>query len=1517
MAISAKARNCFTAVTKLKDDEVTELLDRSSALRSADPSLSEDTALLLAVRELIGGLRGNTAARGDVIGGMAADLTNQPTKTQQRAVERKLTRTAQDDFSARVEAARSAGDINQNQADDLNALAAAGDERSVNRAKDELLRYREEADERRQAEAPAAAKWNDPEYNWSGGDPMFGDLTPAAREKWTAAVKAGRDNGALYEQLVAETRGAEGMPDMGSEGEIRTGTDSTRTITNSDRRRTDRQVIDTSNPDMLFGRTAVAWLAENATDPWLRALAQRLEPYIDADVTIEYLKPGQKYTLPTNVARQFSTMKTFGLSVVDTATGKNKLYFRDDPDIPVGVEDMLHELLHSATQRGLTTYTPENAKARTELIDIARMVRSEMGTLAYMSDDPKTKNDATFFNKVIDSPDELLAYAFTSHTLREFLKGMNAKGEFKGPREDSERRSVEREAERRAGAEPELTLWQKLVDAVRRLFGIDAKYAPQLEEMLDRRAKQVQAFITKNMAPDLYQRLDKLLQTALDTQASTDRETWTQTFIEAPKAQPSTQRVEADVPGLNLPDFEPGSPFATRMKDWAGGWRNKPSMLGWLTLRQMADRFKDIPGVAEFAELSQRMSTKAKALMGEAHKIDQEWATLAPDEQVEMQKLMLESTMEGLWPDRALTADAHRQLDKADPGIRAKHAALANRYSKLSDKAKRVFVNAQAKMRKDWTERGELLARRIVDQYRPELDRFAGARLDSVAKLPKRARAEMLKTVTRNEAKSLNALWSDMDAHNDTLAQMQGPYFPLVRFGQHAVVAKSQDYLSAADTLQRNQEALQKLNDAEQPDIDAIEAAREKVKLSKAALEGLKDNERHYVVEFYESPSEAVAREQQLKAFYKSKNMPMRVYSQRREDHFQSLDAASPAFMKKLESALSANLPDKDAAAIRAAVRDLYIQSMPERSALKSQLRRLNVRGVKAAEMRRAFAAAAMRNSWHLSRLEYGPAMQEELNNLRTGESDEQKVVGGELAKRLVASFQQDEPNLLLERLSNLSYLTYLGMSPSFFVLNAAQPWVVSAPIMAAKYGIKRTTQELGSAFGEVGAAMKASAQDQKTWRFELNLEKFSNEDERRMLSDLFNKGIIDVTIEHDLGSIASGQEATRFGKVMQLATLPAHHTEVVNRVMTALAAYRMAKADGSSSADATNYAEKVVADTHLDYTPENAPRLMRSQSLGGLGRLVFQFKKYMQGMVFLLGKLSLDASRGDKEAGKALVYLMGAQLGVAGASGLPIAAPVGFLLGAVAKMWPDDDEPEIAELAYQGMKDALGETLARALVKGLPAAAGVDISGRIGMGNILNPVAYAQSGKEGKDWAAAQLLALAGPAASMAANWAEAVSVAKDDPLKALQMAAPKAIADPIRALDRADRGVTSRKGDTLIAPEEFGPLGLAMRAAGFESTDVTDMYQKRAAYYDAKSGRDDTRKRLIRDWVNARLAGGDAGDAASEIRQFNMRHSDNRIAFKNLAAALKQAREEKRNMRGGLQVRKSERQLAAEFGE
>lgn len=988
-----------------------------------------------------------------------------------------------------------------------------------------------------------------------------------------------------------------------------------------------------------------------------------------------------------------------------------------------------------------------------------------------------------------------------------------------------------------------------------------------------------------------------------------------------------TQDIDGDQPrSFQVPETLPARNIKQRLADLITDYNASGTGLGLITLRQLGEIYKNRPAVRRFVDLTNKMITRARQLQGETFKIDTKWRALDDAVSLSLQRLMVDVTLAGVHPDVPVDDRANSHLTDKQ---KAMHPELSKRYRELVQKdprAAEVYAEAKAKMRADWDERGRLLRQAVINAYKPSLGPYA----ERGADIAKPDRDAFAKTLPGRSARAeMRQLWEDLDDHAARVNSIPGPYFPLVRFGRHVVTVKSARYIELSEQLTDARallrEAMDTVEDKPSPEEkEAIDEARKEVRRLTQAIEVIKENESDYLVEFYEKKSEAEARAAQLRTAAAEQDRPeLTVAVRMREEYARQLDSASPMFMKRLEDAIKSNLPTKDATAVERAVRDLIIQSMPERSALKSELKRLNVKGAQAAQMRRAFAAASIRNSWHLSRLEYGAELNETLTELRTGDDDTNKVIGDELAKRYVQSMTFETSNEFFNKLGQLSYVTYLGMSPSFLLMNMAQPWIVSAPVMAARHGIGASAKQVGAASMEVGRAMRASFRQErdqagsalKAARFELDLAQFSNPQERAMLEDLFDQGIIDITFEHDVGAVASGRAESWWDKSVELVSLPAHHTEVINRVATALAAYRLERAKGTPDAAARAYAERIVHETHLDYTPENAPRLFNQ--FGSLGRLVLQFKKYGQGMMYLLAKNLHGAVKGDKEAGKTLGYVLGMQLSVAGLAGLPGAWVVGMAASALAALSEDDDEPDFKLMFENALRDVLGDTVADSLIKGLPAGvAGVNVSNRIGMGDLGNPTAFVRDGLQGREWWQASLVGMLGPAASMVGNWAEAAALAADDPIKAAGTALPKVIADGLKAYDASTGGVRTRSGNVLVPAEEFTGWQTAVRGLGFQPTELTNMYERRAAFERAKQNRDEARNRLIRKYVEAKAGGGDVAAVQEKITGFNERHPDARITFSTLRKAEVSRRQYQKDLVDGVRVTKRDRELAERMG-
>ena len=285
-------------------------------------------------------------------------------------------------------------------------------------------------------------------------------------------------------------------------------------ITNPDRAHGNPQAkVSPTNARMKGTRTAAEWIAEHGEEPWVREVASKLVPYLDEDGVITYLRAGDKVALPTNIAAAFRKGGIFGLSDFDWLTGKSMLYARYDENNPVGQEDLLHELVHSATQRALSVTRSATIRAELESIR-AVLQRTFDRVLTSPTATEQARNDAEFFRRVISDEHELLAYGMTSRTFRQWAQQLDASGRFI--------KHGQQTATLDQGPAPRLTLWQRFVDAVRALLGLSKVYSARLEQLLSRREADRIAFTTSNTPTTLLKRLDSLLQQTMDLRVGRD-----------------------------------------------------------------------------------------------------------------------------------------------------------------------------------------------------------------------------------------------------------------------------------------------------------------------------------------------------------------------------------------------------------------------------------------------------------------------------------------------------------------------------------------------------------------------------------------------------------------------------------------------------------------------------------------------------------------------------------------------------------------------------------------------------------------------------------------------------------------------------------------------------------------------------------------------------------------------------------------------------------------------------------
>jgi hypothetical protein len=706
-----------------------------------------------------------------------------------------------------------------------------------------------------------------------------------------------------------------------------------------------------------------------------------------------------------------------------------------------------------------------------------------------------------------------------------------------------------------------------------------------------------------------------------------------------------------------------------------------------------------------------------------------------------------------------------------------------------------------------------------------------------------------------NRAKAAGKNTSEVER---MFAKVKGPYFPLMRIGGWYSVGMSPELAELMDKKERNE-------------ASAAELKR---------IETLRKDAKHYVSRGHTTRRAAELSRRELQAQLGV------AYANRAEERIGQEVAQLPD-MAKLEEYLAPHLP----VGVRSQVRDMlaqaYFDALPEKSALKRQLKREGVHGEEE-DMRRVFAASALSSAHHISRLKYANDLSEAMVKVRAeGRRDETlRMVGNELNKRTALALETQE-NPIVDRVLQVSYFANLGLSPAFLLTNMTQVPMITAPWLGARHGFAKATRALAEAFTDTKDMVRATYAGKGVkdgWRSEFDWSQKYPEgtDEHKLFRELLDRNLLDITMEHDLTAVAEVRN-TKIDDAIKIANLPVRVTETVNRSITGLAAYRLARADGKSHEQAVEHAAKALSETQLNYSGLNTARHMQVV-LGSkaLARLMMQFRKFQQGMVYLIVKNAYDAYKGETKedrriARRTLAGVFGTTGLMAGTLGLPFAGTVAAVVGAVGGMLDDDDEPFDPVVEYRNfLTDMFGPEMAAVLAKGLPTLMNVDLSKRVGMGDIGTPLPFMRQGRTGTEAVNNTLGAAAGAWAGTTASMLDGIAfLANGDYAKAAEKIIPiKAAQNLVRGYRYDDQGLTNRNGELVVPAEKFSAWDIALRTAGFQPMREAEYYEANQAVEGAKRAAQDTRTKLLRQYAQAKLRGEPTADVDAEIKAFNERH-------------------------------------------
>ena len=933
-------------------------------------------------------------------------------------------------------------------------------------------------------------------------------------------------------------------------------------------------------------------------------------------------------------------------------------------------------------------------------------------------------------------------------------------------------------------------------------------------------------------------------------------------------------------------------------KQWDSmSYLSEKHALGMLFTQDVVNLAKGVlPEAQRFYGMLEKMDTFRNDFQSKVADIAQSFEALTPAEQSKVNEILETATVQKIWPygEEAAPKKGASQDDSAEIA-----GSLRNDFLTLSKEAqavvRRVFEHGQ-----------EVLAERR----------------DAVVEATQNRYDELIEST--EDAKERASLANERDANIKQIRQrfdeMKDPYVPLRRFGKYVVTLRSKEYVQAKALAERVYKRIMERTNSK-PTAKQMEIFNK----YRRAYEEMEVNSDDYIVETFDSMGEAKAHARELEAQFANASVQTfesTQWIQSTVPAWQKLEQVALAAQENFESKNPGQTPEetrKRSKAIYDMAVNMYIRTLADQSARKSELRRRTISGWHS-NMMENFVEQARGDASNLANVKYGTQVRKAISDMVKAarkSSDREKAVmyQNELLQRYDLSLNA-KPSKAVEAIMRTTSMHMLLTNPAFYLQNATQPFMMSAPYMAGEHGAKAFTS-LASNYAQTAKWLSkgGSVTSLKQW---LSKEEYS------MLDRARDAGHIDIGITQDFGRVqGSGHNAPTRAviKATDKLTDIARKVEIANRVATFLTAYRLEKARGASAEAAYAYADNVIYETHGDYSGRNAPRYFRQNDFAKVATQFRKFQLIQLGYMARLLKDSFKASSPQERAvaRSALKWTLGVHLATAGMNGTPF----GKLMMGLAVMalggnsGGEDDEETIR-------RELNNKPLADILMRGFPTALGVDLSEKVGAGNMLELMPYydyrASEGRQG--WY--EFLGNAmGPAASIGAKAADGARyMAAGDYWKGMEQLLPTGLANTSKALRTWSQGITTRSGDVMIPGEEFSVFELAGMAAGVPLTKTGDRNRALGDLIRHENYFDDESTRIRNDYRKAvksgdRAAQREARQAWKELNALRKEQGFKPVALSTLLRSARDQRKREHRAIGGVPATRANRSYLKKHSE
>ncbi|AYO17108.1 PLxRFG domain-containing protein [Vibrio owensii] len=597
-------------------------------------------------------------------------------------------------------------------------------------------------------------------------------------------------------------------------------------------------------------------------------------------------------------------------------------------------------------------------------------------------------------------------------------------------------------------------------------------------------------------------------------------------------------------------------------------------------------------------------------------------------------------------------------------------------------------------------------------------------------------------------------------------------------------------------------------------------------------------------------------------------------------EDFAGLDSMSQSVVSELITATETTTMSEQARAeMQDRIYQMYLESMPSRSIRKQFIHRKGVSGF-SKDALQALADQGAKQAKQLARLQHEDQMTEHLKSLHDNFKMMRELPEGD-EDRVAAARIMDEMNKRHEwvmhpkraawasNLTGFGFFWMIGASPASAMINITQNVQVALPVIGSKYGVIESGKVMAGLTSDFIKNFATANKDQAVRRRNGILGSTTLQgDELKAMQEAIAMGVIDTTQSHDLLGIAEAPTSDLTetkGKVLRGIGWMFHHAEVLNREVTFMTAYRMAKQNGESHKNATKYAIDATWDSHFDYGSLNRARFMQ----GDVAAVALQFKQYSQNMSFYLihnflqafavknpvtgtfySSVSKNTTPQERAtARKQLMGTMAATFMIGGLGAMPVAT-----LAAIANlaytMVGDDDEPWDAEVELKlVLREWFGKELADGLYYGMGTMAGLpNVSSRV----EVDPMSLWIRPSDRLDASSAfsditeQML---GPTYSIAASAARGFDYIfrEQKYAKGFESFQPKWVRDVAKTARYASEGgnVSNNNGDVVVA--DLTPLEYAGQLAGFTPSRQLIQNQDNRDIKNYERETMDRRKRLL----------------------------------------------------------------------